>query len=365
MQFNAFLSKIDTYKAGRPIEEVVQKFGILPNEVIKLASNENPYGCSLVVKEVLKTSVAKASLYPDDSMRTLKQALAKKFNLGMENFIIGAGSDQVIEFCIRAKCNQDSKILMAKTTFAMYEIYAKQVGAQVIKTPSHMHKIEEFKEMYKLHNPSVVFLCLPNNPLGEGLDFQEVYEFLKIVDKETLIILDGAYQEYAILKDKNKAIDMDVIKEFENVIVLRTFSKAYGLGGMRVGYGIASEAIITQLHKVRPPFNVGVLSLEAAYAALMDECFVQDSVEANFIEMEKYELFAKKEQIEFIPSLTNFITLFCENKKMDSTTLAEKLMQRGLIIRDLASYGLNAVRITIGTKEQNLKVFSLLKEFLS
>ncbi|MCE3039983.1 histidinol-phosphate transaminase [Helicobacter anatolicus] len=366
MTFNTFLENIAPYNAGRPVDEVVRDFGVLPEDIIRLASNENPYGCSQKVIESIKNYAKNISLYPDDSMGKLKESLAKIYGLSAQNFIIGAGSDQIIEFCLRIKCNASSRVLMAKTTFAMYEIYAKQTGAKIIKTSGELHDLKEFEESYKEHGADVIFLCLPNNPLGECLDFVEVYEFLTSIDRETLVVLDGAYQEYAAFKDKNKNIDCKkIVLDFSNVIVLKTFSKAYGLGGLRIGYGIAQDDLIAKLHKIRPPFNVGSLSLEAAYWALKDEEFIQKSVENNFIFMRDYEDFAISHQMDFIPSYANFITLFCDNKTLNSTKICEKLLQKGVLVRDLASYGLNALRITIGTKEQNLKVFSLLQANLS
>lgn len=365
MIFNANLNSIATYQAGRPIEEVVRVYGIDARDIIKLASNENPYGCSSLVSQAICANASKVSLYPDDSMVDLKEALAKKYNLDTKYFIIGAGSDQIIEFCVRVKCQTDSKVLMTKTTFAMYEIYAKQSGCQIIRTKSDIHDLKEFKELYKIYQPDIIFLCVPNNPLGECLDFSEIYDFLKEVDRDTLVILDGAYQEYAAYRDINKAIPVNVVQEFENVVYLRTFSKVYGLGGMRLGYAIASETIMEYLYKVRPPFNVGSLSLLCGIEALKDEDFIQNSLKQNAVEMQKYEIFAQENKIKYIDSYTNFITFFLENQKCKSPEVAEFLMQNGVIIRDLKSYGLNAIRITIGTLEQNLKVFSLLKEKIS
>ncbi|PAF43852.1 histidinol-phosphate transaminase [Helicobacter sp. 11S03491-1] len=364
MNFNRELANIVVYEAGKPIELLVREFGIDPNHIIKLASNENPYGCSPKASAAIEENIKKVSLYPDDSMFELKAGLAQKYALKSENIIIGSGSDQIIEFCLHAKCNQKSSVLMAKTTFAMYEIYAKQVGAKIIKTPSHSHNISEFIQLYKLHLPEVVFLCVPNNPLGECLDKNQVYEFISQTSPDTLVVIDGAYQEFAQAKDKNKAINpAEILEKFKNVIYLGTFSKAYGLGGMRVGYGLASDEIIKILHKIRPPFNIGILSLEAAISALKDEEFVKNSVHATLKEMQKYEDFAKKNAIDFIPSWTNFIT-FILNDNFSSTQLCDWLLQKGVIIRNLKSYGMNAVRITIGKPDQNHRVFELIEEFL-
>ncbi|PAF47327.1 histidinol-phosphate transaminase [Helicobacter sp. 12S02634-8] len=365
MNFNPELDELVVYEAGKPIELVVREFGISPSEIIKLGSNENPYGCSPKVSAAIAQNAKMASYYPDDSMFELKEGLAQKYHLAPSNIIIGSGSDQVIEFCIHAKCAKgNSRVLMAKTTFAMYEIYAKQVGAEIIKTPSHSHEILEFKQLYAQYQPDIVFLCLPNNPLGECLDKSDVFEFISQTHPDTLVIIDGAYQEFACFKDKSKAIaPKELLERFENVIYLGTFSKAYGLGGMRVGYGVAPEGIIKALHKVRPPFNIGVLSLLGAVEALKDEDFVQACIQNNAKEMIRYEGFAQKHNIAFIPSWTNFIT-YILNDTNPSTQISHWLLQRGVIVRDLRSYGINAVRITIGTQEQNTRVLALLEEFL-
>ena len=159
MQFNQVLENVTTYEAGKPIELVVREYGVNPNDVIKLASNENPYGTSPKVVEKIKQLVQNMFIYPDDSMYELKEALANKFDLTNKHVIIGSGSDQILEYCVHAKCEKDSKILMAKTTFAMYEIYGKQTGAKIIKTEDDQHNLEQFSELYKEHGADLIFLC--------------------------------------------------------------------------------------------------------------------------------------------------------------------------------------------------------------
>ncbi|MFV0481702.1 MAG: histidinol-phosphate transaminase [Campylobacteraceae bacterium] len=362
MNFNKKLEALKNYEAGKPIELVVREFGIKPEDVIKLASNENPYGSSPKVLEAVKNEAAKMALYPDDSMFELKEVLSKKYNLTSKNIIIGSGSDQIIEFCLHAKADEKSKILMAGVTFAMYEIYSKHVGANVVRTTSKKHDLKEMLDIYKKEKDiSMVFLCLPNNPLGECPTKDEVYSFIKELSSDTLVVVDGAYQEFASFKDKNRHIEpKELIEKFPNAIYLGTFSKAYGLGGMRVGYGLANENIINALSKLRPPFNITTLSLKAAIVALNDEDFVQNTLKNNFIEMERYKNLAKEVNIEIIESFTNFIT-FILPKEKNSSKICQDLMKKGIIIRDLASYNMNAVRITIGTQIQNDRVLQTFK----
>lgn len=362
MQFNRVLDDLKTYEAGKPIELVVREYGIEAKDVIKLASNENPRGCSPKVIEAVKEEASKMNLYPDDSMYELKEALANKYNVSDKNIIIGSGSDQVIEFAIHAKANANTKVLIAGITFAMYEIYTLQTGAKVLKTPSAQHNLKEMLEIYKANNDiSIVILCIPNNPLGECIDVKDVYAFLDELRAETLVIIDGAYQEYAAFKDSaKKIIPSDIIRKYPNAIYTGTFSKAYGLGGMRCGYGIAQPEIIQALLKLRAPFNITTLTLKAAIVALSDEAFVEASVRENFEQMKAYEAFAKELGFRIIESYTNFIVLEFDASK-NSAEIAQKLMEKGIIVRNLGSYGMNAIRVTIGTPEQNARFFEAFK----
>ena len=361
MKLNKVLDNIAIYEAGKPIELVVREYGVNPKDIIKLASNENPNGVSPSVTSGIKEIADKMALYPDDSFYELKDGLAKEYNLSSENIVIGAGSDQVIEFAIRAKCDSNSKILIAGVTFAMYEIYAKQIGATVIKTEDSTHNLAQFEALYNQEKPDMIFLCLPNNPLGESLDRDDVYNFMKKIDKDTFIVVDGAYQEYAKYKDSAKEIvPSDLIATFPNALYLGTFSKAYGLGGMRVGYGLGNVEIIDALHKLRPPFNITTLSLKAAILALKDKEFVRKSVELNFKEMGRFVEFFEKLGFETIESYTNFITVNMGDS-YNSTTISQNLLENGVIIRNLASYGLNSIRITIGLTSQNDRFFEIFK----
>ncbi len=359
--FNDYLKDIKTYEAGKPIELVVREFGIKPQDVVKLASNENPLGCSPKVAEAIAKNAYKASLYPDDSMYELKEALCKRFGIEEKNIIIGAGSDQVLEFISHVKLHKGAKILRSAVTFAMYDIYAKQFGAKIVKTPSYRHIVDEFKEKIESEKPDIVYICTPNNPTGDATPKKDVLSIIEAAPKDTLVVVDCAYMEY--VEDEAYKLEPKDFINYENVIYLGTFSKAYGLGGMRVGYGIANENIISVLYKVRPPFNITSLSLLAAVEASKDKAFVQKSVELNRKEMQRYIGFAEENGIEYIESFTNFITyLFDESR--NSSKIANSLMRKGVIIRDLASYGLNAVRITIGTEVQNSRLFEVLSQEL-
>ncbi len=363
MKFNNVLENIQIYEAGKPIELVVREYGINAEDVVKLASNENPIGTSPAVAEVIRKNASKAHLYPDDSMFELKAALSDKFDVNDKNIIIGAGSDQVLEFISRALLDEDSSVLMSAVTFAMYEIYAKQMGAKIVRTASYTHKYDEFMEAYRIHKPKIVYICTPNNPTGDATSKAEVLRIIESIGKETLVVVDGAYMEYAAAKDVAYAITPQDLLGYENVIYLGTFSKAYGLGGMRVGYGIAQEALIHELYKMRPPFNISTLSLAAAIEASRDNAFVKKSIVLHQEQIKRYEIFAKENGFSYIESYTNFIT-YLFDEKYDSAQIADALLKRGVIIRNLTSYGLNAIRVTIGTAKQNDTFFRHFSEVM-
>ncbi len=365
-RMNEHLKDIDVYEAGKPIELVVREFGVDPKDIVKLASNENPLGTSPKVAKVICEHANRAHMYPDDSMYALKEALSKKFLVEHENLIIGAGSDQVLSFISHLLLNSSKSILTSRVSFAMYDIYAAHHGAKVIKTPSYQHKADEFIPLIKKHSPSIVYLCTPNNPTGDAMDIDEVYKIIEATDSSTtLVVIDGAYMEYAQAKSNRYKIEPSkIIKKYPNVLYLGTFSKAYGLGGMRVGYGIAREDFIKALLKVRPPFNITTLSMAAAVEALNDTEFVEKTLLIHSQEISRYEEFAKEHNIKYIPSATNFITYLFEGER-ESDRLYEYMLKRGVIVRNLASYGMNALRITVGTKKQNERVFELLSKALN
>ncbi len=364
VRFNKVLKNIKTYEAGKPIELVVREFGIASDDVVKLASNENPIGTNPAIAKVIRSNADIAHLYPDDSMFELKAALSSKFDVTDKNIIIGAGSDQVIEFISRAVLDEDSSVLMSAVTFAMYEIYAKQMGAKVLRTASYEHKYDEFMEAFHMRKPKIVYICTPNNPTGDATSKEEVLAMIKAMHKDAIIVVDGAYMEYAAAKDAKYAITPKDLLDYENVIYLGTFSKAHGLGGMRVGYGIAQAELIEELTKMRPPFNISTLSLAVAIEACKDGSFVEESIALHQDQIKRYETFADENSLEYIDSYTNFIT-YLFDERLDSTKISDALLQRGVIIRNLASYGMNAVRITIGTQKQNDIFFKYFKEVIA
>ncbi len=364
MRFRQHICDLPTYEVGKPLELVMRDYNIAPADIIKLGSNENPFGVAPLAKQAIHDNAHLAYMYPDDSYYELKESLGQKYGVQSEHIIIGSGSDQIIEFCVHALCDEMAKVLMAQTTFAMYAIYAKHCNATIIRTKDFTHNLISMLHYYKEYKPNIIFLCTPNNPLGEALPKVAVMEFLQQIDNDCLVVLDCAYMEYCAYKDSSYAITPKEIIELPNVIYLGTFSKIYGLGGMRVGYGIGNNKLIAMLHKMRPPFNITTLSLKAANASLFDEQFLLQSLRNNFAEMDRYKCFANQYSLEILESYANFVTFLLHNK-LNSTKIGTLLLQRGIVVRDLASYGLNAIRITIGTPQQNEVVIQNLIDIIT
>jgi len=363
VKFKEHLKNIGTYEPSKSIELVTSEYGLSAQDIIRFASNENPHGVSVRVSEKIKSFLGQMHRYPDSSCDKLREALAKKHEVKSSNIIIGSGSEQIIEFISRVLLEKNSRVLQNKITFPMYEICAKQEGAIIIKTNSVKHDLNEFKQLLFEHHPRLIYICTPSNPAGDAIDAEEVYGFLKLVDSSCLVVIDAAYMEYASFRDSKKRIEpKELLEKFSNVVYVGTFSKAYALGGMRVGYAIANEEIINIFSKVRSPFNIGILSLSAATLALEDEEFVEFCIKDCFLQMKRYEDFAIKNKIEFIESFANFITFVFEDK--DSTKISEELLKKGVIVRDLKSQGLNAIRITIGTAQQNDIFFEIFSEVI-
>ena len=363
IEIKPYIKDIPVYEAGKPVELAVREFGIAEDEVVKLASNENPLGTPPKAQEAIKNFANRAYLYPDDSMYRIKGKLANRFGIDEKNIIIGAGSDQVLSFISHILLSEGKKILTSAVSFAMYDIYAKHHGAEVLKTKSFRHLPSEFIPMIKEHKPSIVYICTPNNPTGDATKREDVYQILDVCKELDIVgVVDGAYMEYASYQSKNYALNpKELIEKYPNALYLGTFSKAYGLGGMRVGYGIANRELIEDMLRVRPPFNITTLSMEAAISALDDEEFINKSLQLHKEELTRYEEFAKNRGLEYIKSYTNFITYLMPDN-LNSTDIYQYLFQRGVIVRDLASYSMNALRITIGTPKQNDKLFLLLSE---
>ncbi|MCB1307621.1 MAG: histidinol-phosphate transaminase [Leptospiraceae bacterium] len=378
MNFNSELQDVPPYEPGKPLELLIREYGLRPEEIIKLGSNENPYGASPLVMEAIAEELHRVSQYPDDSYADLKQGLARKYGVIPENIIPACGSDQVLEFAARTVLRPGTAVLLNRATFAMYRIYSQLCGAQVMVTDTIEHRMDAFYELYARNAEQqktgaapirMIFLCVPCNPIGDCPPATEVFAFIRRINALTsqaetpMILVDAAYMDFARVRDTQREIKpAELLAEFSNVLYTGTFSKSYGLGGMRVGYGIGPEEMIGWMYRLRSPFNLTNLTYLAAVKALQDESFVQKCGESNFSEMRRYEELFQKLDYDYFDSYTNFITVKIHNRS--AREICDNLLRKGIIVRDLTSYGLEALRITIGRPEQNDRVLAELSAIL-
>ncbi|OGX23377.1 MAG: histidinol-phosphate transaminase [Omnitrophica WOR_2 bacterium RIFCSPHIGHO2_02_FULL_45_21] len=357
---NRKILEITPYQPGKPIEEVKRQLGL--KEVIKLASNENPLGPSPKAVLAIKKSLTKINRYPEGSCFYLRQRLSKKLKVRPENLIFGNGSDELIDIVIKAFCEPDDEIITADTTFLEYRIIALQNGRAVrcIPLKDFRYDLARIKDRIG-PKTKAIFIANPNNPTGTYVTKREVDDFLNGLPENVVAIFDQAYLEF--VENKDFPLSLNYFRQGKNVIILRTFSKIYGLAGLRIGYGIAREEFIQYMERARQPFNVNTLAQEAALAALDDTVFIRKAQRA-VREGKKY-LYGELDRlkINYIPSAANFILI---DLKRDGLKIFNKLLKEGVIVRDMQQYGLNNfIRVTIGREKENKKFVAALKKVLS
>lgn len=360
MKWKQQIYEMKAYQPGKPIEEVKKEFGL--SEVVKLASNENPYGFSPKVKAFLSDDHSNHALYPDGYAQELRTAVAAHLDVKETQVIFGNGSDDLIAIITRALLYPGVNTVMATPSFSQYRHNAEIEGAEVREIPMQNGKHDLVAMLEAIDgNTSVVWVCNPNNPTGTIVSDDELQDFLNKVPSEVLVVLDEAYFEYVNSSDHKDTLPY--IDKYPNAIILRTFSKAYGLASFRVGYGIAQEEVIAKLDAVRAPFNNTILSQKVAILALDDQTFINECKEKNDAGKKQYVEFCERHHLNYYPTETNFI-LF--EVKADSDVVFKEMMKRGFIIRSGNALGAPGyIRVTIGTKEQNDKFLSLLEEVLT
>jgi len=352
------INSIAVYKTGKPA--ALSMNDVKTKTYTKLSSNENPLGTSKEVLKVIKNSIDNLNIYPDGNSSDVKQALSDFYKINPDNIIIGNGSEEIIDMLINIMISPGEEVIFANPTFIKYEITVKKFSGICIKVPLNDQFQHDLNEMYLRINEKtkVIFICNPNNPTGTVVDKEELKSFIKKVREDILIVIDEAYYEY--MSDASDPKIFELIKKHENVVLLRTFSKAYGLAGLRVGYCIAQPQLITILNKVRNPFNVNTLAQTAASAALNDQQHVSDSKEFN--EAGKLFLYKHLNKIgyQYIATEANFMMI---NVKTDSEKVYRLMLEEGIVIRPGNSLGLpNWIRVTIGRIEDNKKIIKILKK---
>lgn len=360
MKWKQQILGMKAYQPGKPMEEVKRQFGL--EEVVKLASNENPFGCSPKVTAFLQEQKNNTAIYPDGYAQTLRTVVAEHLQVAENELIFGNGSDDLIAIITRALLYPGVNTVMAYPSFSQYEHNAIIEGAEIRKVPcvDGYHDLQAMLAQVD-DNTSVVWICSPNNPVGTIVGSEELVRFLDQVPSHVLVVLDEAYIEY--VTDTNYEDTLPLYRKYPNLVLMRTFSKAYGLASFRVGYAIANADIIAKLDPVRAPFNNTVLSQAVASIAMKDQSFIQQCVEKNEEGKKQFYAFCEKHNLHYFPSQTNFV-LF--EVKADSQVVFEELMKRGFITRSGSALGVpNYLRVTIGTVEQNAKFLSLLEEVLT
>ncbi len=355
-----YIESLQPYKPGKPIDEVQRELGL--QRVIKMASNENPLGPSpLAIEEMLKHA-GNLHLYPNGGY-DLRAALAKRFHLKIENVIAGSGSEGVMSNIIRTFLCDDDEVLTTEAAFIGFQVLARSRGVRYRAVPYHdwRYDLEGISHEINEHT-KIIYLANPNNPTGTIFTKQEFESFHKKVPERVLIILDEAYFEFA---QGNPAYPDSMHYRYDNVITLRSFSKIYGLAGVRIGYGFAHENLIRNLLKVKLPFEPSTLAQAAAIGALRDEDFLRRSLEVNSRGLKFLAKALKDLGMDVVPSEANFVMAVLLSED-DVNLLYQKLLEHGIIVRPLKSFGLPpCLRISVGTDEENRLLVESLKKILS
>jgi len=342
------------YQGGKPIEELKRELGL--DTVIKLASNENPLGVSQKVSDDIKASFAEINRYPDGNGFNLKTALSEHFDVPTESFTLGNGSNEILELIARVFVSEASdEVIFSQYAFPVYSMATQVLGATARITPSKDfgHDLEAMLSMIN-DNTKLIFVANPNNPTGTLLSDSELHSFLCRVPESVPVVLDQAYIEYLDIED----LAIGWLENFDNLIITRTFSKAYGLAGLRVGYAISSPDIADYINRVREPFNVNHIAQRAAISALTDDDYLQRSISVNRAGIKRLELGFTKLGLSFIPSSANFVAVEVPN----ASEIFEKLLSKGVIVRPVEMP--NYLRISVGTELENARFLEVLETLL-
>lgn len=356
------MQALSPYQPGKPIDELEREYGV--TDIIKLASNENPLGPSKNVIAAIQNELNELSRYPDGNAFSLKKALAEKHDIEIDQVTIGNGSNDILEILTRAFVTPEHEVIFSQHAFAVYPIVTQAVGAKAVVIPAKNwgHDLEAMQKAIT-EKTRVIFIANPNNPTGTWLEKNELSNFLQAVPENVLVVLDEAYFEFANADAKNYPNGIEWVKQYPNLIVTRTFSKAYGLAGLRVGYSVSSPQLADVLNRVRQPFNANSLALCAAEIALADVDYLNSGIQLNAKGMTQLTDAFKGMSLEYIPSVGNFI---CVNVGENAMKVYDDLLYEGVIVRPVANYEMpEYLRITIGTEKENVRFISALKKVLN
>ena len=358
------VKKLDPYVPGKSIPEIAQKYNINPETIIKLGSNENPIGPSKKVVEAIKGNLHLISQYPETNLEELKEKVALYSGVDSSNIIIGGdGADEILDVLGKTLIEPGDEFIVPLPSYMYYEFTLKIHGGVPVYAKWDMEKnkldvdsiISSLSEKTK-----IIFLCTPNNPSGTLIDKEDIKRVLESTD--ALIVADEAYFEFS------EVDNVDLLKDYDNLLLLRTFSKVFGLSGMRIGYALANPEFIEYMHRVKPVFSLTKLSYVAASAVLDDEEYIKKSIEIGIQSREfLYENMSKFDKLEVYPSKSNYLLVGVKKTGMTSSEFAEELLKRGVIVRDCASFkGLDEywIRVSVGTMEEDARFIEILEELI-
>lgn len=360
MNWKEQLLTLKPYQPGKSIEEVKRQYHL--DTIVKLASNENPFGCSPNVLSAIQNMLPNLAIYPDGYATNAREALASFLKVDEKQLIFGNGSDEIIQIISRALLGKGVNTVMPAPTFPQYKHNAVIEDAEIREIPLINGEID-LEGMLSVidEKTAIVWVCSPNNPTGVYVTKFNLIQFLQQIPKHVLVVLDEAYYEYVVAEDYCQSLEL--IQNYPNLIVLRTFSKIYGLASLRIGYGVANPAIIQALEPAREPFNVNTIAQMAIIAALEDQNFVEKCRETNRQGLAQFYHFCDKNSLSYYPSQGNFILI---DFHTDGDEVFQFLLERGFIVRSGKALGFpTCVRITIGSKEQNEGILSKIQEFLA
>ncbi len=350
------------YQPGKPIDELAREYKLNVKDIVKLASNENPMGPSEKALAAIAAELKDLTRYPDGNGFELKKTLSKKLNIKSGQLTLGNGSSDILEFIVKCFVSDGDEVIVSQHAFAIYGLVTKMNGGNVVQVPAKNwgHDLPAMAKAVT-DKTKIIFVTNPNNPTGTWNTKAQLESFLQSVPNNVLVLLDEAYFEYVDKADYPSGIDY--LNQYENLVVTRTFSKAYGLASLRVGYGISSPQLADVMNRVRPPFNVDSLALAAANACLKDESYVRQSKALNDQGMRQLQQGFDQLNLSWIPSVGNFICFSVPGKAM---SIYQGLLEKGVIVRPVANYEMpDHLRVSIGTEKENQRFLLELKALLA
>ena len=355
-----YIRAIAPYQGGKPIAELAREMGLNEADIIKLASNENPLGISPKAQMAIDEAVHDIARYPDGNSFELRKSVSEKFCVAHNQIVFGNGSNDILELAARAFLNAGCEAIYSQHAFAVYPLVTQAVGATGVVVPAknYAHDLDGFLAAIT-PKTKLIFIANPNNPTGTLINKDALRAFIKAVPSNTLIVLDEAYDEYLSAQNKSEAINW--LGEFDNLIISRTFSKAYGLAGLRIGFGLMHADVADMLNRVRQPFNVNSIAQAAAVASLADDDFVARSYALNQAGMAQLIQGFNMLGLEYIVSYANFVSF----KVANTAQVNQKLLQNGVIVRPIANYEMpEYLRVSIGLFSENARFLEILEQIL-